>query len=136
MSAADSVACEGAVRRVRDIRKLLGCLTLTYDTVIRERQSRTLRWSAGPMQCFPQLKLNLHWRGPRWSAGPLRCRTKACHSTGGLVSALAWFGSVLEAAVGGAPDDASQGCLLALSLPCLRVCVTIVQTCLTCCLGA
>jgi hypothetical protein len=39
---------------------------------------------------------------------------------------------VLEAAVGGAPDDASQGCLLALSLPCLRVCVTIVQTCLTC----
>jgi hypothetical protein len=53
----------------------------------------------------------------------------------GLVSALTWVGSVLEAAVGGAPDDASQGCLLALSLPCLRVCVTIVQTCLTCCLG-
>jgi hypothetical protein len=27
---------------------------------------------------------------------------------------------VLEAVVGGAPDDASEGCLLALSLPCLR----------------
>ena len=37
----------------------------------------------------------------------------------------------MEAAVGGAPDDASQGCSLALSLPCLRVCVAIVQTCLT-----
>lgn len=60
------------------------------------------------MTCFTQLKLNLHWRGPRWSAGPLRCRTKACHSTRALVSALAWFGSVLEAAVGGAPDDASR----------------------------
>jgi hypothetical protein len=100
-----------------------------------ERHSRAPRWSAGPMTCFTQLKLNLHWRGPRWSAGPLRCRTKACHSTRGLVSALTWFGSVLEAAVGGALDDASQGCLLALNLPCLRVCVTIVQTCLTCCLG-
>jgi hypothetical protein len=87
------------------------------------------------MPCFTQLKLNLHFRNTRWSAGPLRCRTKACHSTRGLVGALTWFGSVLEAAVGGAPDDASQGCLLALSLLCLRVCVTIVQTCLTCCLG-
>jgi hypothetical protein len=27
------------------------------------------------------------------------------------VSALTWLGSVLEAAVGGAPDDSSQGCL-------------------------
>ena len=41
------------------------------------------------------------------------------HSIRGLVSALKWFRSVLEAAVGGAPDDASQGCLLGLSLPCL-----------------
>ena len=80
-------------------------------------------------------KLNLNWRGPRWSAGPLRCRTKVCHSTRGSVSALTWFGSVLEAAIGGAPDNASQGCLLALILPCLRLCVTIVQTCLTCRLG-
>ncbi len=41
------------------------------------------------------------------------------YNTRGLVSALTWFGSVLEAAVGGAPDYASQGCLLALSLTCL-----------------
>ena len=100
------------------------------SAVISERHSRAPRWSAGPMPCFNQLKLNLHWRGPRWSAGPLRCRTKACHNVRGLVSALTWFGSVLEAAVGGAPDDASQGCFLTLSLPCLRVCVASVQTCL------
>ena len=101
---------EGAVRR--------GC------AVISERHSRAPRWSAGPMPCFTQLMLTLHWRGPRWSAGPLRCRAKACHSKRGLVCAVAWFGSVLEAAVGGAPDDASQGCLLTLSLAFLRVCVT------------
>jgi hypothetical protein len=53
------------------------------------------------------------------------------------VSALTRFGSMLAAAVGGAaaPDDASQGYLHALSLPCQRLCVTIVQTCLPCCLG-
>ena len=93
--------------------------------VISERHSRAPRWSAGPMTCFTQLKLHLHWRGPQWSAGPLRCRTKACHSTRGLVSALTWFGSVLAAAVGGAPENASQGCLLALSVPCLRVCADV-----------
>jgi hypothetical protein len=64
-----------------------------------------------------------HSKAPRWSAGPLRCRTKACHITRGLVSALTWFGSVLEAAVVGAPDDAS--CLLALGVPCLRVCADV-----------
>ena len=41
------------------------------------------------------------------------------------MSALTCFSSVLEAAVGGAPDDASQGCLLALSVPCLRVCADV-----------
>jgi hypothetical protein len=41
------------------------------------------------------------------------------------VSALTWFGSVLAAAVGGAPENASQGCLLALSVPCLRVCADV-----------
>ncbi len=90
----DSVACEGTVR---DIRDLLGGLPLAYDTVISERDSRTPRWSEVPMTYFTQLKLNLHWRHPRWSAGPLRYRTKACHRTRGLVSALTWFRSVLEA---------------------------------------
>ena len=67
-----------------------------FSAVIRERQSRAPQWSAGPMPCFAQLKLNLHWRGPRWSAGPVRCRAKACHSTRGLVSALTRFGSMLQ----------------------------------------
>jgi hypothetical protein len=39
-----------------------------------ERVSES-RWSAGPMTCFTQLKLNQHRRDPRWSAGPVRCRT-------------------------------------------------------------
>ena len=53
------------------------------------------------------------------------CRTKACHSTRGLASALTCFSSVLEAAVGGAPDDASQGCLSTMSVACLRVCADL-----------
>jgi len=39
---------------------------------------------------------------------------------------------VLEAAVGGAPDDASQGCLSTMSVACLR---EFVQTCLISCFG-
>ena len=44
--------------------------------------------------------------------------------------ALTCFSSVLEAAVGGAPADASQGSLLALSVPCLLVCVPCLDSCL------
>jgi hypothetical protein len=48
VSVAGSVSCNGAVRRAG----------------MSERHSIAPRWSAGPMTCFPQLKLNLHGRGP------------------------------------------------------------------------
>ncbi len=41
------------------------------------------------------------------------------------MSDLTCFSSVLEGAVGGAPDDASQGWFLTLNVPCLRVCTDV-----------
>jgi hypothetical protein len=76
-------------------------------------------------------ELNLHLRGPRWSAGPLRCRTKACHSTRGLMSALT-----------GPCQCWKQQSVVLLTMHPKDACscrahhaCEFVQTCLTCCLG-